>query len=86
MGVGIFSDDFGTGYSSWQMIRKLAEQSTKFTKELKNNSKSAVDVMERVSSILEEQEMSVKKSQEKYWIINEAMKNINLIKRLINFI
>ncbi len=62
-------------------IRKLAEQSTTSTKtidevvnELQSNSKAAVEIMERVSLILKEQEDSVKISKDKYMDIDTAIK------------
>lgn len=62
-------------------IRKLAEQSSNSTQtidtvvhELQNNSNAAVEIMEKVSLILKEQEVSVKQTREKYEAINLAMK------------
>ncbi|MCT8140036.1 methyl-accepting chemotaxis protein [Anaerobacillus sp. CMMVII] len=62
-------------------IRKLAEQSTNSTKiidevvrELQGNAKAAVEVMAHVSTILIDQEVSVKESKKKYETIAIAMK------------
>ncbi|QOY36580.1 methyl-accepting chemotaxis protein [Anaerobacillus isosaccharinicus] len=62
-------------------IRKLAEQSTRSTQtidevvqELQNNAKFAVDIMDRVSEILIEQENKVKVTKGKYESIDLAMK------------
>ncbi|WP_280770657.1 methyl-accepting chemotaxis protein [Salipaludibacillus daqingensis] len=61
-------------------IRKLAEQSTTSTKtidtvvkELQTNSEQAVKIMEKVSSILIEQEKTVRETKGKYVTISEAM-------------
>lgn len=62
-------------------IRKLADQSAKsakaidqIVKELQINSQSAVDAMVRISGIAKEQTESVAKSEEKYKLIDGAMK------------
>ena len=62
-------------------IRKLAEQSASSTKtieqiveELQINSQNAVNTMARISRIAKEQTESVTKSEEKYKLIDEAMK------------
>ncbi|WP_456278762.1 methyl-accepting chemotaxis protein [Bacillus sp. AK128] len=62
-------------------IRKLAEQSTASTKtinsvvnELQHNSKIAVEIMEKMSVIFQEQANSIMASKEKYGSINKAMK------------
>ncbi|WP_130805773.1 methyl-accepting chemotaxis protein [Senegalia massiliensis] len=60
-------------------IRKLAVQSNESTNlidkmvtELQNNSNSSVDIMENMTSILEEQAQSIEKNKEKYSLISEA--------------
>ncbi|OIJ22388.1 methyl-accepting chemotaxis protein [Anaerobacillus alkalidiazotrophicus] len=71
-------------------IRKLAEQSSNSTQtidtvvhELQNNSNAAVEIMEKVSLILKEQEVSVKQTREKYEAINQAMKEAqNAVEKL----
>lgn len=62
-------------------IRKLAEQSANSAKsienivlELHNNSMNAVNSVERVSSIVEEQNISVKNSKEEFVLTDTAMK------------
>lgn len=62
-------------------IRKLAVQSADSTKtinqivmELQRNSQDAVNAMEKMSGIAEEQTESVTKSEEKYKLIDDAMK------------
>lgn len=62
-------------------IRKLAEQSTNSTKkiddvvkELQENSKASVEIMERVAEISTQQETSVTETKEKYDLIDEVMK------------
>lgn len=62
-------------------IKNLAQQSSLSTKEideivteLQQNSSTAVQTMERVSVITEQQYRSVGKSKDKYSLINEAMK------------
>lgn len=61
--------------------RKLAEQSANFAhiieqivKELQINAQNAVDTMERISEITNEQTQSVVKNKSRYNLINEAMK------------
>ncbi|OIJ11811.1 methyl-accepting chemotaxis protein [Anaerobacillus alkalilacustris] len=71
-------------------IRKLAEQSSNSTKiidevvkELQLNSNDAVKVMENVSVILKEQEVSVKETKQKYVTISDAMKEAeNAVQKL----
>ncbi|MTI48676.1 methyl-accepting chemotaxis protein [Sporosalibacterium faouarense] len=73
--------DAGKGFAVVaEEIRKLAEQSTISTKtidevvkELQNNSKESVEIMERVSLILKEQDESMKISKEKYMNIADAI-------------
>jgi len=72
-------------------IRKLAEQSTESTKtidtivqELQSNSKSAVHIMERVSTKLMEQTESVRTSKDKYLAISEAMKAAEIAVEQLN--
>lgn len=72
-------------------IRKLAEQSTNSTQtidevvhELQNNSNYAVEIMERVSAILIEQDSSVKESRDKYVTINKAMKEAEMAVEKLN--
>ncbi len=62
-------------------VRKLADQSKSSTKtieqivkELQANSENAVSVMEKVSQITKEQTESVIKSEERYKLIDEAMR------------
>lgn len=62
-------------------IRKLAEQSANSTKtieqiveELQLNSQNAVNTMTKISNTLKEQTESVTKSEEKYKLIDDAMK------------
>jgi len=62
-------------------IRKLAEQSANSAKviedivlELHNNSMNAVNSVERVASIVEEQNISVKNSKEEFVLTDTAMK------------
>lgn len=62
-------------------IKKLAEQSSNSThtieeivNELQINSQNAVDTLERVSEITNEQTQSVAKNKNKYMLIEEAMK------------
>lgn len=76
--------DAGKGFAVVaEEIRKLAEQSTTSTKtidevvrELQTNSKSAVEIMEKVSVVLKEQEESIKVSKGKYVTIAEAIKEV----------
>lgn len=63
-------------------IKKLAEQSSKSTKEideivkeLQSNAQHAVKTMERVSEITKEQTDSVMKNKDKYILIEEAMES-----------
>ncbi|WP_069998625.1 methyl-accepting chemotaxis protein [Cellulosilyticum sp. I15G10I2] len=73
-------------------IRKLAEQSTISTKaidevvrELQNNSKASVEIMENVSVILNEQQDRVENSKNKYMSISEAIQaSEQLVKKLNN--
>lgn len=72
-------------------IRKLAEQSTNSTQtinevvqELQNNSNAAVEIMNKVSSILLEQESSVKETKAKYEMIEEAMKEAEIAVNKLN--
>lgn len=72
-------------------IRKLAEQSTNSTKiidevvcELQSNSKAAVEIMKQVSTILKEQEDSVKVSKGKYENINSSMKEAEAVIEKLN--
>ena len=62
-------------------IRKLAEQSTNSTKtidevvrELQKNSAASVEIMDRVATIIEQQQTKVIDSKEKYLSIDVAMK------------
>ena len=62
-------------------IRKLAEQSTMSTKtidevvqQLQTNSKQAVETMESVGAIIEQQNQSVQQNREKYLQITDAIK------------
>ncbi len=71
-------------------IRKLAEQSSSSTKtidevvhELQSNSKSAVEIMERVAIILKEQDQRVKVNKEKYVTIADVIvKAENAVQKL----
>lgn len=63
-------------------IRKLAEQSTASTKaidsivhELQSNSLESVEIIERVSQIIEKQSESVGETRGKYIVIADAMRN-----------
>lgn len=84
--------DAGKGFSVVaDEIRKLAEQSTNSTKtidtivkELQANSQSAVEIMERVSRILVEQDKSVKDSKDKYITIDQAMKATEIVVKKLN--
>lgn len=67
-------------------IRKLAEQSSSSTKtiddvvsELYDNSNAAVDIMGKVSTILDEQVISVKKNKEKFESIDLAMEEVDQV-------
>ncbi len=67
-------------------IKNLAQQSSLSTKEideivseLQSNSANAVNTMERVSVITEQQNLSVGKSKEKYNLISESMKETEAV-------
>ena len=73
-------------------IRKLAEQSTNSTstidevvQELQKNSEAAVEIMEKVSVILAEQENKIIESKEKYISIDESMKEAEDALGKLNF-
>ncbi len=84
--------DAGRGFAVVaEEIRKLAEQSTTSTKtidevvnELQNNSKAAVETMERVALILKEQEQSVNLSKEKYTTIAQSIKESEMAVEKLN--
>ncbi|MBN2222126.1 MAG: methyl-accepting chemotaxis protein, partial [Vallitaleaceae bacterium] len=66
-------------------IRKLAEQSSESTKridhivkELQNNAQSSVEVMERVSKVLQKQSEGVMLTRDKYYLIADTMKTTEL--------
>ncbi len=72
-------------------IRKLAEDSTKFTEEirliieeLKNKAHSAVDRMEAVGKIVEEQDEQTKITQDKFNEIEEAVSTSKEIVKQVN--
>lgn len=72
-------------------IRKLAEQSSTSTKdidkmvnELQNNAKDAVKTIERVATIAIEQTNSVINSKNKYKLIDEAMKEVEVVVQQLN--
>ncbi|MTI48792.1 MAG: HAMP domain-containing protein [Firmicutes bacterium] len=72
-------------------IRKLAEQSTNSTQtidevvnELQSNSKSAVEIMQRVATILRAQEEHVNLNKEKYLLIEEAINETENTVRKLN--
>lgn len=72
-------------------IRKLAEQSSESTKridsvvrELQANAQSSVEVMERVSKVLEKQTKGVTLTREKYYLIADTMKTTELAVQEMN--
>lgn len=73
-------------------IRHLAEQSSESTKRidavvkvLQSNAQSSVEVMERVSKVLEKQTSGVKNTRDKYYTISEAMKVADKAVRELNY-
>ncbi len=76
--------DAGRGFAVVaEEIRKLAEESSESTKsidevvtELQNNSRDAVQTIERVSAISKEQSGGVSNSKDKYMSIAEAIKEV----------
>jgi len=82
----------GRGFSVVaEEIRKLAEQSGAFSseikndiKELKENSESAVKVMEKVVQIIQDQETSVHTTEEKFDSIARSIDEIRKVLSLLN--
>jgi methyl-accepting chemotaxis protein len=72
-------------------IRKLAEQSNNFTNDiksviesLKNKSTQAVELMQSTKQIVEEQAKSVKKTEDKFNGIADAIDEINIVIEALN--